>query len=73
MRQEDLPLDEVMPLLSELWYDYLVGTMYSQREMTYERDRLVALSGLAKAFAVKKYPARYIAGLWDDDLHCGLS
>jgi len=73
MENKDLPRANNVPSLSSLWYHWVVEHMYSTREMTMEKDKLVALSGIARAFAVKKSPARYIAGLWTDDLHYGLS
>jgi hypothetical protein len=44
-----------------LWYHMVA--MYSKREFTFPLDRLVALSALAKKFAVV-VDAEYIAGLW---------
>jgi len=52
------------------WY-YLVQS-YSMRSLTHASDRLVAISGLAKAFSeVLRQP--YLAGLWAHDLHGGLA
>lgn len=46
---------------------------YVQSELTYESDRLPALSGLARQFA-KHLPQQeeYLAGLWAGDLHRNL-
>ncbi|KAK4466898.1 HET-domain-containing protein, partial [Cladorrhinum samala] len=46
---------------------------YSALQLTYESDRLPALSGLAKQFAESLHgKVRYLAGLWENDLWRGL-
>ncbi|PNP40023.1 hypothetical protein TGAMA5MH_07945 [Trichoderma gamsii] len=53
--------------LMDLWYS-MVG-FYVRRRLSYERDRLPALSGVARALA-KSFPdLKYLAGLWKADLH----
>lgn len=57
--------------LSGYWYDIVED--YSKRKLTFARDKLVALSALARARAVD--PRRsdaYIAGLWTSSLLPGL-
>lgn len=44
---------------------------YSTKELTYEYDRLPALSGLASRFA-SLFNDRYLAGLWEGDLPLAL-
>jgi len=57
--------------VSEYWYAYLISQEYSKRETTYERDRLVAVSGLARRVgATLKTP--YLAGLWQSSVVRGL-
>lgn len=53
------------------WYKLLA--IYRQREFTYDKDMLPALSGIADGFqrAVRD-PGRYLAGLWEKDLIRGL-
>ena len=51
---------------------------YSQRKLTYESDRLPALSGIAKRMQKQVSPAcaasnRYLAGIWERDLLSGLT
>lgn len=52
------------------WY-YLV-IHYTQRSLSYERDRLPALSGLARAAARDFHDPEYLAGLWKEDVCGGL-
>jgi hypothetical protein len=46
-------------------------TAYSRLELTYERDRLPALSGLARRLNAAKLE-RYLAGIWEGELPGGL-
>lgn len=40
---------------------------YSERQLTYpDRDKLAALSGVAKAFQTQLHDEAYVAGLWND-------
>jgi hypothetical protein len=57
--------------VGEYWYTYLISHGYSKRETTYERDRLVAVSGLAKRVAAA-IQSRYLAGLWQSSVIQGL-
>lgn len=41
--------------------------LYSMRRLTKERDRLPALSGIAKRFQ-NVFGGRYLAGIWEQDL-----
>lgn len=52
------------------WYTLII--YYAQRSLSYERDRLPALSGLVKAVAKDFRDPEYLAGLWKDDLCGGL-
>ena len=56
--------------LLEYW-DHIV-TVYSRCQLTRGEDRLPALSGIAEKFSVKMED-RYLAGLWERDLHYGLA
>ncbi|KAK4462289.1 heterokaryon incompatibility protein-domain-containing protein [Cladorrhinum samala] len=51
------------------WY-WLTG-FYSDRMFTFPGDVLPALSSVAKVFS-KLLSDRYVAGLWESDLHAGL-
>ncbi|KAI0193233.1 heterokaryon incompatibility protein-domain-containing protein, partial [Xylaria flabelliformis] len=56
--------------IAEYWY---IGAVqeYSRRQMTFGKDKLVAISALARA-TYHNRPADYIAGLWRDSLLSGL-
>jgi hypothetical protein len=58
--------------LNEYWYVSLMSDQYSTREATYEHDRLVAVSGLAKRVGAT-IKSRYLAGLWLSTLIQGLN
>ena len=70
-----LPISLDYPLLEDaetfrLWYDLVEG--YTQKRFTNIRDRLVAISGLAKIFGNTIGCHEYVAGLWKRDLIRGL-
>lgn len=50
---------------------YLIVEQYSERELTFPSDRLLAILGLARRFC-STYSVSYSAGLWIEDLHRGL-
>ncbi|KAL6900446.1 HET domain-containing protein [Trichoderma evansii] len=52
------------------WYTMII--FYVRRKLSYERDRLPALSGLSRALASSFPDLEYLAGLWKADLHTGL-
>ncbi|KAI1734746.1 heterokaryon incompatibility protein-domain-containing protein [Xylaria scruposa] len=56
--------------IAEYWY---IGAVqeYARRQMTFSKDKLVAISALARA-TYHNRPADYIAGLWRDSLLSGL-
>jgi hypothetical protein len=56
--------------LIQQWHD-LVGS-YSQLGMSFESDKLPALSGLAAQMAARRPEATYLAGLWSDSLDLDL-
>jgi hypothetical protein len=58
--------------LNEYWYVSLMSDQYSARETTYERDRLVAVSGLARRVGAT-IKSRYLAGLWLSTVIQGLN
>ncbi|PON25124.1 hypothetical protein TGAM01_v206205 [Trichoderma gamsii] len=53
--------------LMDQWYS-MVGS-YVRRRLSYEQDRLPALSGVARALATSFPDLKYLAGLWKADLH----
>lgn len=57
--------DDATDGLHTLWYDLVRA--YSLRELTFEDDKLPALSGLASLFAARTEDC-YCAGLWERDL-----
>ncbi|KAH8760062.1 heterokaryon incompatibility protein-domain-containing protein, partial [Hyaloscypha sp. PMI_1271] len=68
--------DLVCEDINKMWYK--LASDYSSRLLTYEIDRLPAISGLARhlerayAESSSNPPRRYLSGLWDDDLVPGL-
>lgn len=55
----------------KIWYNGVVEKDYSHRNLTYGKDKLIALAGLARAVHSVR-PMRYYAGLWEENLLCGL-
>jgi hypothetical protein len=53
-----------------LWNDVIEH--FSQTDITYDTDRLPALSGIAKTFLQQQTGDEYIAGLWKNNLAAGL-
>ncbi len=51
---------------------YAIVERYSYRELSYDSDKLPALSGLAGLFH-QSHGSTYAAGLWRDDLQLGLA
>jgi hypothetical protein len=68
------PVLESSPLdwndAAQLWYLRLVPE-YSKRVLSFGKDKLIAVSALAKAMYLKR-PRPYIAGLWRDSVIDGL-
>jgi hypothetical protein len=57
--------------MSRFWYLALIGTGYRAQGATHERDRLIAVSGLAKRIGAAT-KSRYLAGLWEASVIDGL-
>ncbi|KAK5652262.1 hypothetical protein OQA88_10610 [Cercophora sp. LCS_1] len=53
-------------------YWYRLVQNYSECSLTYEKDRLPAIAGLAQSFSEMNNPGRYMFGLWEKSLHIGL-
>ncbi|KAI0142806.1 heterokaryon incompatibility protein-domain-containing protein [Xylariaceae sp. FL1272] len=70
----EFPLEYSWPMskeeLSYLWYHVLVPK-YTHRHLTYGRDKLPAISGLARALSLYR-PSDYLAGIWRESLLRGL-
>ncbi|KAF3760003.1 HET-domain-containing protein, partial [Cryphonectria parasitica EP155] len=56
--------------LFDRWF--LIAAQFSPRQLTYSRDKLPALSGLAKETYSAGPVGRYLAGIWEGDLVYGL-
>jgi len=59
------------PSLAPIWFGEMWGDTvsdYTATKLTYSKDILPALSGVARVMRVFS-PGRYIAGLWELDLH----
>lgn len=54
---------------SSIWAEVIRA--YTSRQLTYETDRMPALSGIAQRFQTQ-YSGRYLAGLWEADLPAAL-
>lgn len=54
----------------EMWYKRVVRN-YTRRQLTYEKDKLVAISALARATHLNRHIG-YVAGLWRDCIVPGL-
>ncbi|PWY73546.1 HET-domain-containing protein [Aspergillus eucalypticola CBS 122712] len=52
------------------WYQ--LAQLYSKKLLTYEQDRLPAIAALARIINERFPEQRYLAGLWESDLHRGL-
>jgi hypothetical protein len=53
------------------WADMIRS--YTNAELTFTRDKLVAISGLAsQRQSVNSHPSRYVAGMWEDHLPVSL-
>lgn len=65
----ELAGESTIEVITEQWYKLILA--YSGLQITYETDRLPALSGLASAFS-RKLKTTYLAGLWESDLWRGL-
>lgn len=68
LHRSNKPCGEVLNVLQ--WYG--IVEEYTRRNLMFETDKLPALSGLARG-AQKKLNSAYLAGLWRDKLHIGLS
>ena len=45
-----------------------IAEMYSRLSLTFSKDRIVALSGIAKQASQRGRAGRYLAGVWEQDL-----
>ncbi|KAM5346979.1 hypothetical protein ACJ41O_009984 [Fusarium nematophilum] len=62
--------DQIFPGIAHFWHKAIYE--YRLRNLTRETDSLPALSGLAQSIA-DMTGARYLAGLWDDEIQTGLT
>ncbi|KAI9704665.1 MAG: hypothetical protein M1820_005413 [Bogoriella megaspora] len=73
IRQPDLLRVSSRAGIHKKWRDLVV--MYTERQLSYDVDKLVAINGIADSVAraiLMKPIDRYLAGLWSDDLAHGL-
>ncbi|KAL9594199.1 MAG: hypothetical protein Q9219_007161 [cf. Caloplaca sp. 3 TL-2023] len=56
--------------LRKRWFNTIED--YSQRKMTYSKDKLIALSGLAHFYQKRERRGHYAAGLWQVDIPSAL-
>jgi len=70
-KEDDAPanLEEMPPSTTERWYELLRA--YGTRKLTFESDKLPALSGLAHLYG-QKLNDQYVARLWKNSLIEGL-
>ncbi|RGP62943.1 heterokaryon incompatibility protein het [Fusarium sporotrichioides] len=52
------------------WYSMIAG--YSARNLTVQQDKFPAISALARTFSERFPCQKYLAGLWESDIHMGL-
>ncbi|KAF4336919.1 hypothetical protein FBEOM_9218 [Fusarium beomiforme] len=62
---EDKSMDEVI----QLWHHFIQS--YSRTDFSFDRDKLPALSGIAKRVQ-NRFPQGYIAGIWESAIPQGL-
>ena len=72
LTSSDSHAQDVADQLSKYWYEEVISEDYSKREATYERDRLVAVSGLAKRVGAAM-KSNYLLGLWESTVVYGLN
>lgn len=58
------------PISHNLWWK--IVKLYSVCELTYERDKLVAISGIAREIFNRNHSVEYVAGLWRSDIESQL-
>ena len=64
--------DRRIPSMEMYQYWYWLVFQYGHRSVTYDKDRLPAIAGLARMIG-EALQDRYLAGLWKGDLHHGLT
>jgi hypothetical protein len=71
---QQLPLVEITKYTSVSADWYILLNEYANRNITFDRDRLPAISGLAKEFAatIETPYNKYCAGIWQSDFRRGL-
>ncbi|EXA36899.1 hypothetical protein FOVG_12782 [Fusarium oxysporum f. sp. pisi HDV247] len=52
------------------WYSMIAG--YSARNLTVQQDKFPAISALARSFAERFPDQKYLAGIWESNIHMGL-
>ncbi|KAF9764479.1 hypothetical protein IL306_002800, partial [Fusarium sp. DS 682] len=64
--KDDKAKEKEVKSLLRYWYVHLVGGDYSHRSLTFRDDKLLAISGVAKALE-NIHPLGYMAGHWCED------
>lgn len=66
-----VPGDRAVESCHQYWYDQVLR-IYSVRSLSYARDKMVAISGIAKRLQPYLGNPNYKAGIWSSDYHRGL-
>ncbi|KAK3627279.1 hypothetical protein LTR56_013736, partial [Elasticomyces elasticus] len=69
---EIIPSQNMRKAILHFWYMSIVNH-YVARQVTYPRDRLVALWGITREIQKYLLDPEFIAGIWATDLHSGLA
>ncbi|KAH7174402.1 heterokaryon incompatibility protein-domain-containing protein [Fusarium flagelliforme] len=51
---------------------YRMVSVYSQRNLSFQTDKLPAIAAVARSFSERFPDQKYLAGLWESDIHKGL-
>jgi Heterokaryon incompatibility protein (HET) len=74
-KRGNLALNDLSDIAANVWAWTHAVEVYSSGHLTYESDKLVAISGIAKYLSSKVNadpPLEYLAGLWNHDLAVNL-
>ncbi|KAK5691780.1 hypothetical protein LTR17_025559 [Elasticomyces elasticus] len=69
---EIIPSGGMRKAILDFWYTNIVNH-YVARQVTYPRDRLMALRGITREIQKHLLEPEFIAGIWAADIHSGLA